>query len=124
MRLISWNVNGRYTVVHEQARAILARGPDVVALQEVRSTAAPRLIEALRQGGLRHVCTGLDSVGERTPDPYYASPVAGCPAAAGAPSILLSLPLVSRAVWQKIALFFSPLPAAGQVHWTAARYAS
>jgi endonuclease/exonuclease/phosphatase family metal-dependent hydrolase len=45
MRLISWNINARRDV-EQQARALLSRNPDVVALQE----ATPRSIAAWTDG--------------------------------------------------------------------------
>ena len=41
MRLITWNVAGRVTRQPEQAQAVAAAGPDVVALQEVTARTLP-----------------------------------------------------------------------------------
>ena len=42
IRLISWNVNTRVRCLPDQVAALVARQPDIVALQEVtRTTAAP-----------------------------------------------------------------------------------
>jgi hypothetical protein len=53
MRLLSWNLNRpsarRAT---EQARALVDRAPDVVALQEVTAAGAAPLLEVLVRGGL------------------------------------------------------------------------
>ena len=55
MRLISWNLNGRRAKAHDQVAALLAREPDVVALQEVTRSTLPLLQAALIHGGLLHV---------------------------------------------------------------------
>jgi exonuclease III len=53
MRLISWNVNGRYgPALGEQIAVISERGPDLVALQEVRAESLPRWREGLARAGL------------------------------------------------------------------------
>ena len=51
MRLISWNVNGRYgAALPKQIAGLLARSPDVVALQEVRAESVLRLDGLERRG--------------------------------------------------------------------------
>lgn len=52
LRLISWNVAGKAWCLPDQVAALAARNPDIVALQEVRPSTAPRLVEALRDAGL------------------------------------------------------------------------
>jgi exonuclease III len=52
VRLISWNVNRRTSVLAEQAAALAAREPDVVALQEVTARSWPLWQAALRTIGL------------------------------------------------------------------------
>lgn len=58
MKLLSWNVAGRTGVMGRQAQAVERRDPDVVCLQEVRASTAPRWREALAGHGLEHA---LDS---------------------------------------------------------------
>lgn len=53
-RLITWNLNGRRACIPAQVAALEARAPDLVALQEVTRTSAPRLHAALRDAGLRY----------------------------------------------------------------------
>ncbi len=54
MRLISWNLNGRASALADQVAAVVARGPDIVALQEVTTRSAPVLASALALKGLPH----------------------------------------------------------------------
>lgn len=58
LRLISWNVNNRVGRLDEQAAAISAHHPDLVALQEVTARTAPLWRAALAAHGLPH---GADS---------------------------------------------------------------
>ena len=60
MRLVSWNVAGRLKRQAEQAAAVLALAPDVVALQEVTVNSVGLWREALRDAGLVHAATPLD----------------------------------------------------------------
>jgi exodeoxyribonuclease-3 len=60
MRLITWNVAGRVTRQPEQAEAIGAAAPDVVALQEVTARTLPLWRDALSRLGLEHAETALD----------------------------------------------------------------
>ena len=53
VKLISWNTNARRPV-QRQARAVLSRLPDIVALQEVTAGSVAAWTEALRAGGLHH----------------------------------------------------------------------
>lgn len=55
MRLISWNLNGRRAKAQAQVAALVAREPDVVALQEVTRSTLPLLRAALIHNGLVHV---------------------------------------------------------------------
>lgn len=58
MRLISWNVNRRTSVLAEQAAALAGREPDVVALQEITARSWPLWQAALTTIGLPHaVCS-------------------------------------------------------------------
>jgi exonuclease III len=54
VRLISWNVNRRTSVLAEQAAALAAREPDVVALQEITARSWPLWQAALATIGLPH----------------------------------------------------------------------
>jgi exonuclease III len=54
MRLISWNVNRRTSVLAQQAHAIAERAPDVVALQEITARSWPLWHTALATIGLPH----------------------------------------------------------------------
>jgi exonuclease III len=54
VRLITWNVAGRSKRLVEQAQAIAARKPDVVALQEVTRTTRPLWARAFELMGLTH----------------------------------------------------------------------
>ena len=60
VRLITWNVAGRVTRQPEQAQAVGAAGPDVVALQEVTARTLPLWRAALAGLGLEHCETALD----------------------------------------------------------------
>jgi endonuclease/exonuclease/phosphatase family metal-dependent hydrolase len=51
----------RVTRLAEQAAALAARTPDVVALQEVTARSAPEWREALAAAGLAHVAVSLDA---------------------------------------------------------------
>jgi exonuclease III len=55
VRLISWNVNRRTSVLAEQAAALAAREPDIVALQEITARSAEIWRAALTTIGLAHV---------------------------------------------------------------------
>jgi exonuclease III len=55
VRLISWNVNRRTSVLAEQAAAIAAREPDVVALQEITARSRDLWAAAFAAIGLPHV---------------------------------------------------------------------
>ena len=58
INLLSWNVAGRVALHREQAAGVGRREPDVVCLQEVRASTAPRWRRALADAGLPHA---LDS---------------------------------------------------------------
>ena len=60
MRLVSWNVAGRLKRQPEQAAAVLAVAPDVVALQEVTINSVELWRASLGDAGLTHVVTPLD----------------------------------------------------------------
>ena len=60
MGVISWNVAGRSSRLAEQAAALGAREPDVVALQEITATTLPLWRAVLARIGLPHVRASLD----------------------------------------------------------------
>jgi exonuclease III len=61
VRLISWNVNGRYgPALSRQLAAVCARGADVVALQEIRARSLSVWREGLERVGLQHVLDSSD----------------------------------------------------------------
>jgi exonuclease III len=63
VRLITWNVAGRSKRLAEQAVAVAAREPDIVALQEVTRRTRPLWERAFELMGLTHVSTSsVDSV--------------------------------------------------------------
>jgi exodeoxyribonuclease-3 len=60
VRLITWNVNRRVSVLARQAAALAGREPDVVALQEVTAGSWPLWRAALDTIGLPHAACSLD----------------------------------------------------------------
>ncbi len=60
VRVITWNVARRVSRLVEQAAALAAREPDVVALQEVTARTLPLWRAACRTIGLPHVRASLD----------------------------------------------------------------
>jgi endonuclease/exonuclease/phosphatase family metal-dependent hydrolase len=60
VKLISWNTNARRNTA-AQARALLARRPDIIALQEVTAHSVNDWVAALRDGGLPQVQSTLTS---------------------------------------------------------------
>lgn len=58
MRLLSWNVNRARAKLAAQAEAVLARSPDLVALQEVTASTLPVWTELLA-GELPHISSSL-----------------------------------------------------------------
>ncbi len=60
MRLITWNVNRRVSLLAGQAAALASREPDVVALQEVTAGSWPLWRAALETIGLPHARCSLD----------------------------------------------------------------
>jgi exonuclease III len=60
VRLITWNVNRRVSVLAAQAAALAGREPDVVALQEVTARSWPLWRAALETIGLPHALCSLD----------------------------------------------------------------
>jgi exonuclease III len=60
VRLITWNVNRRLSVLAEQAAALAGRAPDVVALQEVTASSWPRWRVALQTIGLSAAAWSLE----------------------------------------------------------------
>jgi len=61
VRLITWNVNRRIGQLADQAHALAAREPDVVALQEVSARSWPLWRAALETIGLPHAVGSLDA---------------------------------------------------------------
>jgi exonuclease III len=53
--LVSWNVAGRVKVLGEQIDFLCQREPDIVALQEIRTSTAARIELGLRRAGLENV---------------------------------------------------------------------
>jgi exonuclease III len=95
--VLSWNVAGRVRSVAEQAAALATRDADVVALQEIRASAAPAWREALAASGLIHQ--------------HYSAPPPGATA-----ERRLGVLLAARAALE-------PLPAIEGVPWPE-RYAA
>lgn len=61
MRLISWNVNGRYgTALPRQIEEVHARRPDIVALQEVRAESHAAWQLGMERAGLKHQLDSAD----------------------------------------------------------------
>jgi exonuclease III len=60
VRLITWNVNRRVSVLAAQAAALAGRDPDVVALQEVTKSSWPLWRAALETIGLPNALCSLD----------------------------------------------------------------
>jgi exonuclease III len=60
VRVITWNVNRRVSVLAAQAAALAGREPDVVALQEVTARSWPLWRAALETIGLPHARCSLD----------------------------------------------------------------
>ena len=60
MRLVTWNVAGRVTRQAEQAAAVAAIEPDLVALQEVTARTLPLWHQALEDAGFASVETALE----------------------------------------------------------------
>ncbi len=65
MKLLTWNIAGRTAVMDRQAGAVARREPDVVCLQEVRASTAPRWREALLKIGLEHSLDSSELVAPR-----------------------------------------------------------
>jgi exonuclease III len=63
VRLITWNVAGRSKRLVEQAKAIAAREPDIVALQEVTRRTRPLWARAFEVMGLTHVAASSVKIG-------------------------------------------------------------
>jgi exodeoxyribonuclease III len=66
LRLISWNVNGRIERLRDQVAALRERQPDIVALQEARSTTVPGLKAELHRIGLEHSVDSFSLAADRT----------------------------------------------------------
>jgi exonuclease III len=67
LRLITWNVARRATRLAEQAHALAARAPDIVALQEVTRRTEPLWTRAFELLGLVHVRSGFTGDTTRSP---------------------------------------------------------
>ena len=66
MRLISWNVNRRTSVLAQQAHALAEREPDVVALQEITARSRPLWEAALATIDLPHTLCSWPPRSRRT----------------------------------------------------------
>ena len=64
MLLVTWNVAGRKTRLHEQAARVLALEPDVVCLQEVTPATAEPWLERLADAGLSGALAPLPNARE------------------------------------------------------------
>jgi endonuclease/exonuclease/phosphatase family metal-dependent hydrolase len=62
--LVSWNVAGRKSRLHEQAERVLETGPDLVCLQEVTPVTAAPWTERLAEAGLVAVVAPLPAARE------------------------------------------------------------
>lgn len=94
LKLITWNVAGRVKLLDRQAAALERAEPDIVCLQEVRATTAPRWRAHLGRIGLTHVADSSAFMGERRYFVLTASrwPLTELPAIAGPyPERVLSL---------------------------------
>jgi len=60
VRVVTWNVARRVSVLAEQAAALASREPDVIALQEVTARTLPLWRAACSTVGLGHVRASLD----------------------------------------------------------------
>ncbi len=60
MRLLTWNLNGRRKI-DEQVAAVVARSPDIVALQELTLNSTKSWRSVLPAAGLPHVIDSLGS---------------------------------------------------------------
>jgi exonuclease III len=65
MKLLTWNVAGRTKIMERQAQGVARREPDLVCLQEVRASTAPRWREALARIGLVHTLDSGEVVAPR-----------------------------------------------------------
>lgn len=61
MRLITWNLARRLSVLPGQAGALASREPDIVALQEVTAASLPLWRQVLDRIGLPHTACTLDT---------------------------------------------------------------
>ena len=116
MRVITWNVARRSSRLAEQAAALAAREPDVVALQEVTDTTLPLWRVVLERIGLPHVRASLDHAERsRTPAQRRRTGVLlGSRTAPGDPSATLPVPWSETAVAAVAATAIAdrdPLPA-------------
>jgi exonuclease III len=68
MALLSWNVAGKVRRQPEQAKRITDLGPDLVCLQEIRSTSAPAWAAALRDAGYNHLALARSGAPAGDPD--------------------------------------------------------
>jgi exodeoxyribonuclease III len=100
MRVITWNVARRSTRLAEQAAALAAREPDVVALQEITDRTLRLWRAVLARIGLPHVRASLDDA-----DPYRAPAerrrtgvLLASSTALGDPSATLAVPWPETAV--------------------------
>lgn len=59
MKLLSWNTARRTRDAARQVDALLARNPDIVALQEVTASTLPILKHGLDAGGIMHIASAV-----------------------------------------------------------------
>jgi exonuclease III len=77
VKLISWNTNARRRVEH-QVQALLARRPDIVALQEITARSVGSWVETLTAGGLHHVQSTATASPEVQRGPHAYSVLIAC----------------------------------------------
>jgi exonuclease III len=73
LKLLSWNVAGRSSLMPQQVDAVSRREPDLVCLQEVREGRLSHWIEALRDDGLEHVADSSELLSGRVNQTLIAS---------------------------------------------------
>lgn len=113
LRVITWNVAHRVSRLSEQAAALGARRPTVVALQEVTRRTEPLWRRAFELLGLPHVCSSLPSGpgGARTGVLIAsAAPLAGVPHALAVPRPESAVCVVVRSKAGAVELFCVHVP--------------
>jgi exonuclease III len=97
MRVITWNVARRSSRLAEQAAALAAREPDVVALQEITVRTLPLWRAVLARIGLPHVRASLDHA-DRPLERRRTGVLVASRTALGEPSATLAVPWPETAV--------------------------